>query len=521
MEDNSGMRKVRWALSLVLVLLIAATGCSTKKAGPAPSGGSTSVPGAKKDTITVALDSDYPTMDPHMHNERNAIIINWHIFDSLLTRDPETMAVVPHLAESFKAVNDTTWELKLRKDVKFHNGEEFNADSVKFTFDRVLDEKTKSPQRGNISAVKEVKVIDPYTVQLITNAPYPLLPERLTYFCMLPPKYFNEVGADKFGQSPVGTGPYKFGEWKKGDRVILKANEEYWKGAPQIKNVVFRTIREQATQLNELAAGGVDLIWKLPPENIPQVEKAGATITTTEILRFWHISMNPAFKPLQDKNFRLAMAHAINVDAIIAAIFEGKATRIAAMVNPKQFGFDPSVKPFPYDPEKAKQYLKQSSYKGEKLTLHYYMKGTGNAVMDAIAGDLKQVGINVETKFYPETNTLVELNRSGKTEMDAGTWGSFSTFDADAVLEPFLSLKGTYGATHQFAPDQNQLIADARATLDAPKRKELYTKLQKLVVDEAMDISLFSPLDIYGMHKDLNYKPRADEVIYLYQASWK
>jgi peptide/nickel transport system substrate-binding protein len=520
------MRKLRVIGALLLVFLLAAAGCSTKSSGgPAPAGSttpSTTAPAAaKKDTVTVALDSDYPTMDPHMHNERNSIILNWHIFDSLLTRNPDTMEVIPHLAESFKALGDTTWEFKLRKGVKFHNGEEFNADAVKFTFDRVLDEKTKSPQRGNVSAVKEIKVIDPYTVQLITSAPYPLLPERLTYFCMLPPKYFQEVGAEKFGQSPIGTGPYKFVEWKKGDRVILKANEEYWKGAPQIKNAVFRTIREQATQLNELASGGLDMIWKVPPDNIAQVQQSGATVAYTDILRFWHISINPAFKPWDDKNFRMAVAQAINVDAIMKEIFQGKATRVPAMVNPKQFGFDPSVKPIPYDPEKARELLKQTAYKGEKLTLHHYMKGAGPSVMDAIAGDLKKVGINVEIKFYPETNTLVELNRAGKTEADAGTWGSFSTFDADAVLEPFLHTKGTYGAWHQFHPDQNKLVEEGRSTLDPQKRKEAYSKLQHLVVDEAMDVSLFAPQDVYGINQNLNYKPRADEVIYLYQASWK
>jgi peptide/nickel transport system substrate-binding protein len=513
------MRKQRWVLALVIVMLLATTACSTKKSINTPNTPNASA--TKKDTVTVALDSDYPTMDPHMHNERNAIILNWHIFDSLLTRNRDTMAVVPHLAESFKAINDTTWEFKLRKNVKFHNGEEFNADSVKFTFDRVLDENTKSPQRGNVSAVKEVKVIDPQTVQLITSSPYPLLPERLTFFEMLPPKYFQEVGAEKFGQSPVGTGPYKFVEWKKGDRVTLKANEQYWKTPAAIKNIVFRSIREQATQMNELASGGVDLIWKVAPDNIAQVTTAGARVTTTEILRFWHISINPSFKPLDEKNFRMAMVHAINVDAIIKEIFQGKATRVPAMVNPKQFGFDASVKGFTYDPEKAKEFLKNSSYKGEKLILHHYFKGAGPAVMDVIVADLKKVGINVEIKYYPEPNPLVELNRQGKTGLDAGSWGSFSIFDADAVMEPYFHMKGTYGAHHQFHPDQNSLIEQGRSTLDPKVRMEAYAKLQKMVIDEAMDISLFAPHDVYGIHKDLNYTPRADEVIYLYEASWK
>lgn len=456
-----------------------------------------------------------------MHNERTGIIVNWHMFDSLLTRDPANMAVVPHLAESFKAVNDLTWEFKLRKGVKFHNGEEFDANSVKFTFDRVLDEKTKSPQRGNVSAVKEVKIIDPYTVQLVTNAPYPLLPERMTYFKMLPPKYFQEVGPDKFATNAVGTGPYKLEQWVKGDRVILTAWENYWKGPAKIKKVIFRGIPEQATALNELAAGGIDLVREVAPDLAGQITKGGNVIATADILRVWHYGMDPQYPPFDDINFRKAIQHALNVDLYIKEIFQGKAVRVPALVNPKQFGFDPSVQAPKFDVALAKQYLAKSSYKGQKIMIEHYMKGAGPSLADAMVSDLKDVGITAEVKFYPETNALVTLNRSCKVPFNGGTWGSFSTFDADAVLQPFFSMGGTYGKCHQFNPEQNKLIEDARSTVDAAKRKEIYAKVQKLLVDEAWDISLFAPQDIYGMNKNLNYKPRADEVVYMYDASWK
>lgn len=516
------------ALILMLVLTILA-GCSggssstpptdpgSKPESPAAGGGSAD----KNAPVVVALESDVPTLDPHMHNERVAIIVNWNLFDSLLTRDPESMEVVPHLAESIKAVDDLTWELKLRKGVTFHNGEEFNAEAVKFSFERVLNPEQKSPQRGNVSAVKEVKIIDSHTVQLITEKPYPLLPERLTYFCMVPPKYLGEVGDEKFATDPVGTGPYKFTEWVKGEKVVLTANDQYWKGAPKVRSVVFRNIPEQATRLNELAAGGVHIVRQVSPDLVPQIESAGNRVDSAPILRVWHLDLNPAYKPFDDKNFRKAMLHAINVDLIIKEIFQGKATRVPALVNAKQFGFDPSVQPARYDPELAKQFLAKSSYNGEKVVLHHFWQGAGQAVIDAIQADLKAIGIDVEIKFYPEIGAFVEVTRGGKVGLEGGQWGSYGMFDADAILEPLLHKDGAYGAHHQFHPEQNAWIDEARSTVDPEKRKAAYSKLQKAVMEEAMTVSLFAPDDIYGINKGLNYEPRADEIIYVYDASWK
>lgn len=515
-------------LGVALAIATFLSGCggnaTTPSQSPAPGTtgtNATSTPAAKKDTLVIAQDNDVPTLDPHMHAERVAIIVDWHIYDSLLSRDPKTMQIIPGLAESYKTINDTTWEFKLRQGVKFHNGEEFNADVVKFTIDRVLDPNQKSPQRGNISSIKEVKVVDPYTVDIITKVPYPVLPERLAFLCMVPPKYLKEVGDQQFALKPVGTGPYKFVSWTKGDRVVLIANENYWKGTAKIKNVIFRAIPEQATQLNELASGGVDILRYLTPDLANQVTQGGNSVATAPIIRFWHFSMNPAYKPFDDVNFRLAIQHAINVDAIITSIFGGKAERIPAMVNPKQFGFDQSVKAPTYDPNLAKQYLAKSSYHGEPITIEHYMKGAGPAVMDAIIADLKAVGINAEAKFYPDSSALAQRTLAGKTAIDGGTWGSNSTFDADGVLQAFFGVDGSYGKYHQFDPKADQLIQQARGTLDAAKRKQLYSQVQQMVVDEAMDISLFAPYDIYGINKNLDYTPRADEVVYAYDASWK
>src|SRR5713226_768104 len=177
-----------------------------------------------KDTITVALPSHAPTLDPHMHFERVGILVNINMFDSLLHRSAK-LEFEPSLALSWKALNDTTWEFKLRKGVKFHNGDTLTAEDVKYSFDRVIEpgkEKKKSPQYGNIRAIKDVRIVNPDTIHIITDKPFPLLLERLVFFPIVPKKHIETVGDLAFGTTaPVGTGPWRFVEWKHDQMIRL------------------------------------------------------------------------------------------------------------------------------------------------------------------------------------------------------------------------------------------------------------------------------------------------------------
>ncbi len=204
-----------------------------------------------KDTLTVALPSHAPTLDPHMHFERVGILVNINMFDSLLHRSAK-LEFEPSLALSWKALNDTTWEFKLRQGVKFHDGSTLTAEDVKFSFDRVLEpgkEKKTSPQYGNVRAIKEVKIVNPDTIHLITDKPFPLLLERLVFFPIVPKKHVEKVGAEAFGSTAtVGTGPWKLVEWKRDQHIRLEAFDQHWRGKPAFKHLVFRAIPEVATR---------------------------------------------------------------------------------------------------------------------------------------------------------------------------------------------------------------------------------------------------------------------------------
>src|SRR3990172_3852031 len=449
------MKRIVTLVSLLLLALSLAV-----PAGPADA--------APRGRVTVALGSDTPTQDPHMHTARMGIIINQHIFDTLLARDTTTWKPVPHLAESVKSVNALTWELRLRKGVTFHNGEPFTAESVKFSFDRVLNPEQKSPLRGNFTWIKSVDVVDEHTVRIVTTKPYPLIQEILTFgnFGMVPPRYIKEKGDANFAKHPVGTGPFTFVEWRKGERTVLEANERYWKGAPAIKTLVFRVIPETATQIAELLSGGVDIIRAVPPDQIPAIERSGtARITATKILRVVYLQLDGDGRagktPLTDVRVRRAINHAVNVDEIMQKVLGGKAVRAATGDNPMVFGYDPAVKPYAYDPAQARKLLAEAGYpNGLALTRHTY----------AI--------------YY--------------IHFHAG--------------EPY---------AYNTSREMDQWLEAGRSTVDPRQRQDVYSRFQRFIVDQAYWVRMCAQFTIEAGSNKLNYEASSDEIMRVHAATWK
>ena len=511
--------------SFVLVVLAVATCALLLSLG--------SVAHAAKDRVVVAFGSNIPTLDPHMHASRLAHIADYHLYDTLMYRSPkDSYKPGPGLATSLRSLNPTTWELKLRQGVKFHNGEPFNADSVKFTIDRVLDPATKSVTRGNFTWIKEVKIVDEYTVQILTAKPFPAAPEFLTLSYIVPPKYLKSVGDEEFSKKPVGTGPYKFVEWRKAEHLIVEANPDYWKdspkGMPKIKTIVFRTIPETTTQIAELLSGGVDIIRNVPPDQIAVVkDSANARISATKILRVNSLILDNSARasntPLTNQKVREAIAHAINVDEMLKTILGGYAERTATGVNPLHFGFDPSIKPTPYDPEQAKKLLAEAGYpNGFEITFNTY-SGTITSMdqmADAMTGYLAKVGIKAKRRHIEDVGTWTKSGQEGKLEgIQYYSWGSNSIFDADAILYALTYSKEPLSYTKD--PALDQLLDEGRTQLDVKKRQEAYAKAQKLLHDKAYWIPINVQYTIEGVNKKLNYDAGSDEMMRVYGASWK
>ena len=488
------------------------------------------VAAAPKGRVVVALGSDTSTMDPHMHTERMGIIINQHIFDTLLARDTRTWQPIPHLAEAIKNVNPTTWELKLRKGVRFHNGESFNAESVKFTIDRVLNPEQKSPIRGNFTWIKSVDIVDEHTVRIVTEKPYPAIHEILTFgnFGMVPPKYIKEKGDAHFAKNPVGTGPFKFVEWRKGERTTIEANEQYWKGAPAIKTIVFRVIPETATQIAELLSGGVDILRAVPPDQISAIGKSGAArVTATQILRVVFLQMDGDGRagktPLTDVRVRRAINHAVNVEEIMQKVLGGMAVRTPAGTNPMAFGFDRAIKPYAYDPDAARKLLAEAGFpNGFEVTMNTYAGSIVNVdqVAQATMGYLGKVGIRVKLRHFADVGQYLANFRGSKLDgMTMASWGYNSVFDSDFIYYIHFCAGQPY--TYNSAKEMDQWLEEARATVDPKKRQELYSRFQRFIVDQAYWVPMYAQFTIEAASTKLIYEASSDEIMRIHAATWK
>ncbi|MEK7445443.1 MAG: ABC transporter substrate-binding protein [candidate division NC10 bacterium] len=502
----------RWFLVPLILALVAV--------GPLPADAQ------PKDTLTVALVSHAPTLDPHMHFERVGILVNINMFDSLLHKNAR-LEYEPSLATSWKALSDTQWEFKLRKGVKFHNGETMTPDDVKYSFERVLDQKKKSPQYGNVRAIKEIRIVDPDTIHIITDKPFPLLLERLVFFPIVPKKHVEAVGDQAFGTtSPVGTGPWKFVEWKRDQLIRLEAFDQHWRGKPPFKHLIIRAIPEIATQVAEMKTGGVDLIRNVSADLIPELKSHPQTyVSSAPILRVHYVEFDMRVPPFDKKLVRQAANHAVDKQTIIEKLMGGLGQIVATTVQPKAFGFDPDVKPYPYDPKKAKELLAQAGYpNGVDITLHSAFVEF-RPVFEAITQMLTEVGIRTNAKMWdpgPAWNKV--LQGEGKaTNGYYGSWGNYSVFDADAVLHPLYHTEpGSWiGKWYTRVEGLDRLIDEARSTVDQAKRKRTYSQIQQMIREEAPAIFLWTQYDTLAISRKVEYAARGDEWLWLFDAKPK
>jgi peptide/nickel transport system substrate-binding protein len=498
-------------------MIAAAVALAALAAAPAPAGAQA------KDTLTVALVSHPPTLDPHMHFERVGVLVNINMFDSLLHRNTK-LEFEPGLATSWKALSDTTWEFKIRKGVRFHNGEIMTPEDIKYSFERVLDQTKKSPQYGNIRAIKEVKVVDAETVHIITDKPFPLLLERLVYFGIVPKKHVLAVGDQAFGATaPVGTGPWKFVEWKRDQLIRLEAFDQYWRGKPPFKQLVFRAIPEYATQYAEVKTGGVDIIREVSADIMPELKAHPATyVSSTPILRVHYVELDMRSAPFDKKAARQAANYAIDKQTIMQKLMAGLATQVATVVQPLAFGFDREVKPYPYDPKKAKELLTQAGFpNGVDITLHS-SSAAWRPVFEALGQMLTESGMRTTVRMWdpgPAWNKFFQAEGKA-TNGTYGTWGNYSVFDADAVLHPLFHTEqgGWIGKWYSRVEGLDKLIDEGRSTVDQAKRKRTYSQIQQMIREEAPAIYLWTQFDTLAISKKVQYAARGDEWLWLFDA---
>lgn len=508
---TSSTRRFLLVGSTVLTLLLSACGSS---ATPAPSGGANN--GAPAGSVIYAVGADPTTLDPQATDDGNERAVNDNIYETLVMRNGQTSALEPGLALSWTLKNDTTWEIKLRPNVKFTNGAAMNADAVVFSIKRIIDPALKSAQFSYLNSIKDATKVDDLTVTITTDGADPGLGSKLTWLKVVDPAYAKTAD---FANKPVGTGPYKFVEWKKGQSVTLTANTEYWGTKPAIKDVTIKVIPEINTRLQGLKASPaeVDLTANLSPELMSQAP-ATATQRSVEFYEIYFANVKPG-KPFADKNTRLAAQYAVDKEGILKTLFAGQGTVQQGQIIREDWpGFNPSLKPYPYDVAKAKSLLAGK-------TPEIKLVGEGGRwlkdkeTLQAVAGYLTAVGFKVTLDIQEFGAWVSTLFLPDDQKVDA-IWGSTSAdlLDADRPLtQTICGSKQVNWCNQQYT----DLVNRARVTTDAKARQDLYNQATQIQFDESPILYLINPNDIYGMSTKLVWKPRLDGKILFKEMSLK
>jgi len=504
---------IQWRTFVVLLAVV----LSPIAAAAAPAG-----------KVVIAQGVDPTTLDIMNQQESPASIIGSHIFETLWERDPN-LKIIPALAtEMPKLVAPTTWEVKLRRGVKFTNGEEFNAEAAKFSIERVKDPKLRAS--SNFKPIESVEIVDPYTIRVHTSKPWPTFLTVMTFAqaAMYPPKAYAGKQPVDISRQPIGTGPYKFARWAKDEEIVLEANDGWWRGAPKIKTVVFRPIPDDAVRVAALQNGEIDVAVNIPPHlanpiaNHPKLFLTTAPSIRTIQLMFQthnfdektHMATGAYDGPTKDKRVRQAIQYALDADEIVKGVLDGKAMRMATMLTPLHFGYDASLKPIKQDLAKVKKLLAEAGYpNGVEITLNgpqgRYVRD--KEVAEAAAGQLNKAGIKTTVKTYEFVNYLNNLtykHKGGPVWLIG--WGT-PTIDAETVYNPLFhngSNLGTY-----FNPDLDGLMDAAQKEMDEKKRLALYHQINKLWIEDAAAAPLYQQLDLYGASKRIAWKARSDERI--------
>ncbi len=504
---------VVWILISTLVLSVSGCGGqpAPKKAEPAPAP-------AKPKVLTYTHSTDIEGLGPHTQSGAPGLDAIGNMYEDLVKIDwgATPIKTAPNLAESWE-IKDAgkLWVFRLRQGVKFHDGTEFTSADVIHSFTRIRDDKdSDAPQQ--LQDVVEMQAIDKYTVGFKLSQPR----NDLDY-------QFNEayIGCkatfDKYGtgaeadKHPNGTGPYKFKQWEKGSFLAMTRNDNYWNKNLKLDfdEIVYQPIPEKATAIAALETGKLDIVDAIPPHEVARLDaKSDIRIESVPSGRLMFLVLNPGYKPFNDVRVRQAVHYAVDVDTIIATLLEGRAKREKQMIPQGTFGYNPNIKPYEYNPEKAKQLLAQAGYsKGVDIEF-WATKGrfvADLAVCEAIAKQLQAVGFRVKLQV-PEYSVY-------RPKMEAGELPMYLTGRGQSVINPQWWLPAyfqTGQARMKYSNSKvDQGLNGARVEMDNSKREKIIQDTIALIMADAVAMPMYRADDVYAVRETLDWKPNASERI--------
>ena len=476
---------------------------------------------AEPTQLTIVQPAEATTMDPGRSTQVLTVNYFYNLYDSL-TRWDAGLQLQPGLATSWKAVNDITWEFTLRPGVKFHDGSPLTAEDVRATIERNLVP-GKTVVTAGFTTIESVQAASPTLVRVVTRKPDPLLPVRMAQMGsqILPARLTTDEGAKELARRPIGSGAYRFVEWVKDERLVMEANRDWWgwEGRPpSVDRVLWKAIPDDFPRLVALEKGDADIVTSVPPDRIRSVAEGRNTrVVSVPSTRTVEFNINSTQPPLSDKRVRQALHYALDVPAIIRSLFAGLGRPLVGGLADTDFGYNPALKPYPYDPARARALLAEAgSPGGIDVTLHAGMGTMVNdkQLLEVIADMWAKVGIRarvammemgarqrmVNERALPPGGLLLINVQSTLLDADGSLW---------RILHP-TGLGGRYWAGSQPGHRFHEVMEQARYTLDPKKRKALYVEATQLFDDEKPWLELFQEVIVYGTSKRVTFRPRPD-----------
>lgn len=476
--------------------------------------------------LVISSFADAVRLTPYTVSDSASFDIIGMVYDALLSVDFYGNPI-PALAEKYTFDSKTnTYTFYLRKGVKFHDGKPMTAKDVVFSYEMYTHPKSINPYKGDFSSIASVKALNDYTVQIKLKEKDVFFLNNVAVNAAIMPKHQFPKGIDDFNsnnkihRNPIGTGPFKFKEWRSAERIVVTANTSYWDGRPYMDEVIYRIVPDSNVEVLNLIKGTVDFVSVITPDKLATVSKEKNVKTVTyDYGRFDFVGFNLKKEPWNDKNVRLALAYGLDRPSIVSKILLGKAYLSSGPMHPKIPQNNPNVKPLPYDPAKANQLLDQAGWKkgpdgirqknGKKLVLEFAYN-QGNKVREKIALLAQQnwgkLGVKVTPRSY-EWSIFLDKYRDGVLDCFFLAWGGYDTnvehygfFHSSQI--PTATFPGN-NRNRVDDPYIDKILEDYKQESDRNKRIKMYQDLHKYMADNEILIWSHHPRQTAGMNKDL------------------
>jgi peptide/nickel transport system substrate-binding protein len=458
--------------------------------------------------ITIDLSAEPASLAPSLAYEVNAWSVVHSIFDAPFEYDTNG-ELIPVAAETFNWVDDLTLEIRLRSGITFHDGSPLTAESLVASHRQVVDPETASSIAGNFSTITAVDVVDDLTARITTSVPSPWLPAQIAVWMLcLPP---DSGAASATSEAPIGTGPYQFSEWVRGERIVLTANPSYdnqVKGRPIAERVVFRFVSEASTRVADLLSGTAHIVRAVPPDQIGPVNDSGAQVAETPLSGVAFVRIATDVAPFDDVRVRQAINHAVDVDAIREALLAGTGRRLPNLFVPGGLGFDESLASYTYDPDRAKSLLEEAGVSGITTTIAA-TNTERKDVVEAIAAYLTEAGIETSVEVQEVATFNGEWADPNAAPLRFATWRPM--FDPFNLLNLMVNENGFL--SRHANPTVQTLIDSAAIETDPDARAALYRELGVVLFNEPAALYLWDLTALYGVAPDIAWSPRPDDAI--------